>query len=375
MLLLIFLWVLPAFASEAPAPPSSSETPAPSQAGPTDSELHELEARALYQVGLQLVIQQAWDEADVVFQRILADYGDTAIAAQAEEQLASLEQLSKASGMNPAARARAELIIDQAILSAAFFGFLVPASTWQPSQPLGPVALGAAGLSLGIVGSVAASRHYEPTQGQVMALFTGQWMGTANGFTASSINPPRDFRGVYRSVTWGTVLGTAGGAAVGHFLHPTAGQVSMVNSAALWGLYLAGWSYAYWQPDHSSPNINRNLALRFTAFGDVAALGGALLAWKLPISRARMNLGNLGAIAGGLLGFGGALLFDFYSPYGLSDPAAFYGLIIVPMTATGGVAAILATRSLDQDRLTARWEGLEVHAAAGPNGVGVSGRF
>ena len=180
---------------------------------------------------------------------------------------------------------------------------------------------------------------------------------------------------MYRSVTWGTVLGTAGGAAVGHFLQPTAGQVSMVNSAALWGLYLAGWSYAYWQPDHSSPNINRNLALRFTAFGDVAALGGALLAWKLPISRARMNLGNLGAIAGGLLGFGGALLFDFYSPYGLSDPAAFYGLIIVPMTATGGVAAILATRSLDQDRLTARWEGLEVHAAAGPNGVGVSGRF
>ncbi len=372
-MLFLLLLILPALAAEAPAP--AAPVVAPTQATPSDADLYELEARALYQVGLQLVINQAYDEAELVFQRILVEYPTSTVSPGAQGQLDALALLDRQGGIDPAAKARAELIIDQAIINAAFFGFLLPASTWQPSQPLGPVLMGTAGLTAGIVGGFAVSRTYEPTQGQVMALMTGQLLGTGNAFTASSINPPRDFRGVYRMMTWGTVLGTAGGAAAGHYLKPSAGQVSMVNSAALWGAYLCGWSYAYWQPEWDDANYNRNIALRFTAFTDAGALAGALLAWRFPVGRARMNLGNLGAIAGGLLGAGGALLFDFYSPVGLDDPAAFYGLIIVPMTAMGGVSAILLTRGLDEDRVAERWQGLELNAAVGPNGVGVSGTF
>jgi hypothetical protein len=363
LFLLLFLWVLPAHAAEAPAVA-------------TDSELHELEARALYQAGLQLMVDQAWDEAELVFLRLVQQYPDTEMADRAQAQLDTLALVDRRGGIDPNAKARAELIIDQAVVNAAFFGFLLPASTWQPSQPLGPVGMGTLGLSAGIVGGVVASKRYEPTQGQVMALFTGQWMGTANAFTASSIKPPRDYRGVYRYMSAGTVLGAAGGAAAGHFLEPSAGQMSMVNSGAVWGLYLGGWSYAYLEaPDWDNANRNRNNALRMTAFGDLGALSGALIAWKFPISRARMNLGNLGAVAGGLLGAGGAVLFDFYSPFGLSNPEQFYGAIIVPMTAVGGFSAVLLTRSLDEDRLAARWDHLELQVAAAPNGVGVSGRF
>jgi hypothetical protein len=41
----------------------------------------------------------------------------------------------------------------------------------------------------------------------------------------------------------------------------------------------------------------------------------------------------------------------------------------------GGFSAVLLTRSLDEDRLAARWDHLELQVAAAPNGVGVSGRF
>lgn len=364
LFLLFLMWVGPAFAADAP-----STEPV------TDEALHDLEARALYQAGLQLMVNQAWDEAELVFLQIVRDYPDTETADRAQTQLDTLALVDRRDGMDPAAKARAELIIQQAVTNAAFFGFLVPASTWQPSQPLGPVAMGTLGMGVGIASSAILSKRYEPTQGQVMALFTGQWMGAANAFTLSSVNPPRDYRGVYRYVTAGTVLGSAAGVAAGHYLQPTAGQVSMVNSGALWGLYLGAWSYAYIDaPDWDNANRNRNIALRMTAFGDAGALVGAALAWRLPISRARMNLGNLGALAGGLLGGGAALLFDFYSPYGLNNPEQFYGAVIIPMTAVGGFSALLVTRSLDED-VTQRWEQLDIQVAVAPTGIGVSGRF
>ena len=74
-----------------------------------DAELHELEARALYQVGLELVINRQYTEAKAVFQRIEQEYGDTPVAADAARQLQDLALLeTRRRGLqNPASAARA----------------------------------------------------------------------------------------------------------------------------------------------------------------------------------------------------------------------------------------------------------------------------
>ena len=92
LFLLLFLWVLPAHAAEAPAVA-------------TDSELHELEARALYQAGLQLMVDQAWDEAELVFLRLVQQYPDTEMADRAQAQLDTLALVDRRGGIDPNAKA------------------------------------------------------------------------------------------------------------------------------------------------------------------------------------------------------------------------------------------------------------------------------
>jgi hypothetical protein len=340
---LISLFCGPVLAAEAPPEvgPRLESPDIPAVEGelqpPSDEELHELEARSLYRMGLQLIDYEQLPEAEAVLRRVVDDYGDTEVSAQAAEMLAILETMEPG-GLDPAALARAELAIDQAIAGAAFFGFLVPASTWQPSQPLGPVAMGLGGLGAGIGGGLVLGRKLQPSTGQVMSLFTGEVLGAANGAVLSSIDPPRDYRGVYRYTTAGVLLGAGSGVAAGIFLDPTPGQVSMVNAGALYGTCLSAWSFVFFPGDGNLSN--KAISLRLLAGTDLGALAGGLLAWRFPVSRARMNVIHLSALTGTAVAGGSVLLIDWYGRNGMDEvPMA---AMVVSGTALGaGVGALL----------------------------------
>jgi len=333
----------------------------------SDEDLAELEARALYKVALQLMDLGQYPEARVVLTRIATDYPDSEIAPKAAEMYALLDTLGEA-GPDRAAMARAEFAIDQAVASAALFGFLLPASTWQPSEPLVPVSMGLAGLGAGIAGGLTAARIYEPTQGQVMSVFTGEWLGAANGFAASAVNPPRDYRGVYRYTTTGFVGGAVAGAAVAHYVSPSAGQVAMVNSGAMYGAYVTGWSFAYGYDFDRRWSDERRVTLRMALGTDLGAALGAVLAWKYPMSRARVNVVNLAALTGTAAGAGVAFLINFYS-YGLDVGPT--GAIIMSGTAAGLCSGVLLTLGMDDGRQVASASGVLLERRDGRWAVGV----
>ena len=345
----------------------AEEPAAAVEEAPTDEELHELEARALYKVALELMDLGQYPEARIVLTRIGTDYGDSAIAPKAAEMYALLDTMEPA-GRDEAARARAELAIDQALASAAFFGFLVPASTFQPSEPLVPVTMGLAGLGAGIGGGLYLGRSMEPSQGQVMSLFTGEWLGAANGLALSAVNPPRDYRGVYRYTTAGFVAGAASGLAVAHYVEPTGGQVAMVNSGAMYGAYLTGWSFAYWYEEDRRWSDERRVFVRMAVGTDLGAALGAVAAWRFPVSRGRMNVINLAALTGTAAAAGVAFLVDYYS-YGFDVGPT--GAMIMSGSALGFGTGVLLTMRMDGGREVASASGVLLERRDGRWAVGV----
>ena len=118
--------MLPLLLSLLSAPALAQETPDAPQSV-SDAELAELEARAMYQVALQLVIQGDYSQARTLFERVGAEYPESAIASEAEEQLALLGTMqTKRRGLrDPAAGARAELMITQTVVAGLFLGCLL----------------------------------------------------------------------------------------------------------------------------------------------------------------------------------------------------------------------------------------------------------
>ncbi|MED5374866.1 MAG: hypothetical protein VX899_27850 [Myxococcota bacterium] len=334
--LLLSLGGAAALAQQAPAADA-----APAVAGPTDAELHELEARALYQVGLELVISRQYSEAKAVFERIQRDYPGSSVATDAARQLEDLAMLeTRRRGLqNPAAAARAELVIEQTVIGGLFLGALVPGSTWQPSEPGPPVLLGLTGATAAGVGSALFAKKYEPSTGQVMSLFTGELLGAANGFALSALNPPRDYRGLYRETLGGTVLGAAAGSAAAYYLDPDAGQVAMVNSGMLWGGYYSAWTFAFWES-----NDPRWITVRTVGGMDAGAAIGAVAAHYFPVSRSRMNVINLAGMAGTAVAGGAAILANFYGSLYEPEPTA---AVFLAGTTAGLVAGAALTRNMD----------------------------
>ncbi|MFT5586097.1 MAG: hypothetical protein ACI9VR_003694 [Cognaticolwellia sp.] len=345
--------MLPLLLSLLSAPVLAKETPASPQTI-SDAELAELEARALYQVALQLVIQGDYSQARMLFERVGAEYPNSAIAPEAEEQIALLGTLeTKGRGLrDPAASARAELMITQTVVAGLFLGVALPGSTWQPSEPGPPVVLGLAGGAAGAVGSHFFAKEFQPSTGQVMSLFTGEVLGAANGFGLSAAFPPRDYRAAYQQALLGTLIGAGGGVAVAKYLDPDAGQVAAVNAGMLWGTYFSSMSFLLWEE-----NNPRFVAMRVVGGADLGAGLGALSAHYFPVSRGRANVINLGGVAGTAVGGGIVLLANFYG--GLYDQEPTAG-ILMASTGAGLATAALLTRNMGES---------ERASAAVPGGV------
>jgi hypothetical protein len=345
--------MLPLLLSLLSAPVLAQESPATAQTI-SNAELAELESRAMYQVALQLVIQGDYSQARILFERVGAEYPQSAIAPAADEQIALLGTLeSKRRGLrDPAASARAELMITQTVVAGLILGVAMPGSTWQPSEPGPPVLLGLAGATAGGVGSHFFAKEFQPSTGQVMSLFTGEVLGAANGFGLSAAFPPRDYRAAYQQALLGTLIGAGGGVAVAKYLDPDAGQVAAVNAGMLWGTYFSSMSLLLWET-----NNPRFTAMRVVGGADLGAGLGALSAHYFPMSRGRANVINLGGVAGTAVGGGIVLLANFYGGLDAQEPTVG---ILMASTGAGLATTAFLTRNMGE---------AERASAAVPGGV------
>jgi len=301
---------------------SKKEEPAPdAEPAVDDLERRALEAAAMYQLGLGLMGKKSWAEACAVFGRIQDVYPDLDTATRAGEQIGLIEQIGDPTcgaepGMaNPAsARASAtpasaaknsganngdiELAISQALMGTAF-GVYGPFAFGVPTSGLVLSGTAIAGLATGLGTSLTVANRHGVTQGQAMAVYTGETVGITHGiFLGLELgvwNPAQP-------ISAGFVLGAAGGIATAVFAKPTAGEMSMVRSGISWGFATGALTLLMFE----IPS-----ALVLVGGMDLGLVTGAVLSQRLDISRRRMNFINLsgytGAVGVGilLLGAGG----------------------------------------------------------------------
>jgi hypothetical protein len=304
----------PAAAGEAAEEPAPDAAEAPAATGDETDSLPMLEAQAMYRLGLALADKQMWDEACAVYARVEEQHGDTEYAQRAAEHRAMVAQLpevqtcgvaSSADGKGFDLGARSgdvELVVSQAVAGTAF-GAALP-SLYMPNEMRGEMIAASTllGLGSGIAGSMVASKRFKVTEGQAMAVFTGEYIGAWNGGALSAIlypfGPPAPATPLQYAVG-GFLVGGAAGTAAAIYLEPTAADMALVRSGASWGTGMAALSFTIVYGGNERSDFARMLVGT-----DVGLVTGALLASKLDVSRGRMNLINLSGYAGGVVAFG-----------------------------------------------------------------------
>jgi len=315
----------------------------------TEEMLHRLEAAAFYKVGLELVGEGRYGEAAVLFENLISTYGDTDIAPRAQTQWDNLTQLAAGGMEDPQVLAAAyeekgwaELAINQGIAMPVIMGFLIPAGTTQPDEPAIPVTLGMLGLGVGVGGAYYLDKHYALDRGHAMAVFTGEWAGFLNGVMASAILQPRDYRGHFRYMLGGTLLGGGLGAASGHYLDFESGDMALLNTGALWGGILGMTSFVF-----AEPETDEGVYIRSIVALDLGLAAAALISTKWNPSRKRMAVINMSAIAGAGLG----LDFGFFGAYYGDLEEEGFTLIMVASSATGAAVGVYLSRDRDGEAL------------------------
>lgn len=196
------------------------------------------------------------------------------------------------------------------------------------------------GGGVGLAGSLYLSRG-GITQGHTLAVNSGATWGAVHaGLLSLSLSTTT------RTSSGMLLAGQLGGTALGHYLwgalKPGAGDVSLMNSGAIWALVLNVLI-------QSAAQVNLSSGAYFGAMiaaVDIGLIGGGLLASYMPMSRSRTLVIDAGGILGMLLGFAIDTLVGGTRP---SD-RSFFGLGAVG--AVGGlVGATLLTRNWDLDEL------------------------
>jgi hypothetical protein len=334
----------------------SSETPVATpevvEAAPavTEGVLHRLEAAAFYKVALELVGEGQYEEARILFEQLVATYGDTDIAPRAQTQWDNLGMLSNGNIADTAVLAAAyeeegwaELAVNQGIAMPVIMGFLIPAGTTQPDEPGIPVAMGMLGLGVGVGGAYYLDKHYSLDRGHAMAVFSGEWIGLLNGVMASAITEPRDYRGHFRYMLGGTLLGGGIGAVSGHYLDFDSGDMALLNTGAIWGGVLGLTSFIFVDSETEKGSYIRSIGAI-----DLGILAAALIGTRWDPSRKRMAIINMSAVAGAGLGVG----FGFFGAfYGDMDEEG-YTVVVTASAAVGALVGGYLSRNRDGEALS-----------------------
>lgn len=309
---------------------------------PTPEELHQLEAAALYEVGLVLTGRRDFEQACTAMQRLVEAYDDTPYAERATAQIALIAEADPTGpcGTTEAsARERSgatELAVSQSVVGPLFFAIVVPGMVGE-AGPRTRAALAIGGLGVGFGGSLLLTSRHPIGQGQAMSLYTGEVLGAWNGIglaTALAL----DEQAAFGAVAGGTVFGGAIGGLVAWSLDPTAGEMALVRSGATWGTWLGAVSILV------APAREHEAIPRMMVASDLGAISGAVVALYAPeTTRGRVNLINLAGYAGALVG-GGAAQVILRADTDSSD----LGLFLFGGTAAGLGIGIWATRNVDE---------------------------
>lgn len=223
----------------------------------------------------------------------------------------------------------------------------------------------------GFLGSFYGSRGRSITGGMAEGYSNGLFIGTANGLLLASPLGADTSEAFQASVLAGMVIGAGGGMLYGDAVRPTRGQMSFVGTLATLGIASAGLGLVVANPDVSADTVLYTM----TAGLDLGAAAGLVMGKDLTWSSARARLVWLGALLGGVAGFGGSLLI------GGDDGGSDFGRAAAGITLAGTWGGFALATHLTRDMRTDRRYRQPPMAQLAPMGVphgaglGVAGVF
>jgi hypothetical protein len=234
----------------------------------------------------------------------------------------------------PTSLARAELVGAQTLHGVAFgleMGFILKVSD-PKTLALFLMLGGGAGMGL----SLAFTRD-GITPGHALALNSGTAWGAWNGVLVTSILGVESLAQKFGLLAVSQFAGLATGNAGFAIFHPSAGDVSLVNSGGLWTALLAAFIASAANGKPSDPAFQITLM----AASDVGLLIGAVMARRFPMSRGRVLLIDTGGFLGTLMGVGLAVIVGLDQN---RNHAAFFSRGAIGTVAGLGTSAFLTRR-------------------------------
>ncbi|MBL8622619.1 MAG: hypothetical protein JNK64_14995 [Myxococcales bacterium] len=217
----------------------------------------------------------------------------------------------------------------------------------------------------GFLGSFYGSRGRSITGGMAEGYSNGLLIGTANGLLLASPLGADTSEAFQMSVLVGMAVGAGGGMLYGDTVRPTRGQMSFVGTLATLGIASAGLGLVVANPDVSADTVLYTM----TAGLDLGAAAGLVMGKDLTWSSARARLVWLGALLGGVAGFGGSLLI------GGDDGGSDFGRAAAGITLAGtwgGFAlATHLTRDMRTDRRYRQQPMVQLAPMGVPHGAGL----
>jgi hypothetical protein len=208
------------------------------------------------------------------------------------------------------------------------------------------VLLPMVGIGVGLGASVLITSHHPVTTGQAWTIITGLDYGSVNGALWGA-GLGLSARGVVGLSLATSVAATSVAIYVAATESPKAGDIELVRSSLLWGTTAGLLATAAF----SSSNTTAESAWRAGAIAmDVALAAGIGMANSFDLSRNRVLIIDAGALGGGLVGLGVALLVSGNNNVsGQSVAAGALGSLVAGIT-----IAALATGGLDTPETQAR---------------------
>ena len=277
--------------------PTTADSPATNLPEPEPTKADEgtvtEEERGLFQLGVDQMRAQAWENAADAFRQYQDAYPDGKLWMAASELRAlALYFLEKQRA--PAGPDRGGRI--EIVAYGTTFGIWTGVAFWVISElEESGLLLTAIGGGAGLASSLFLTTEGRITTGQAATMIAGGTWGTWNGVALGFI---LDMDNVKDIVTSALIMGTTGlvgFALVAPGSDPDPGDISVVSSGGVWGTFIAGMALLIADPEHIEKS---EVFLTLASGSDLGLLTMGLLSPYLDISRGRSRLIDLGGLLG-----------------------------------------------------------------------------
>lgn len=330
----------PGAATPGEAAQSTSETP------PASTSTHELEANALYRLGLYVLGKGQLAEAHKILERVTRDYSDTPARALAAARMVEIEQAQalpdnqrQRSSEALANSGRAEFVVSQTVVGGVA-GWMIPAliQTDENNAYIGGIM---AGTVAGLAGALAVTSKIPLNETQAGLVYYSQLFTAWNTTMWSLALTDGQAESV---IALPALIGLGAGTALGGYLAThhkelPSGRLSLVAGAGIWTPIVTELALLAVGGDNLQGKVYQVAGPLMTDVGIAGAIAlSHTLDWR--VSRSRMRLINLGGGVGMLLGFG-------FASMGETQAQGTAALTLVG-TAGGLLAAVMSTQNWDK---------------------------